>query len=88
MVTNVQMFLWEHFRALGPKPIEYSATVPNEVVTDVFRTRALRLDRVKQSANKSLTKVVDKEASYNFKPNKYTPQVFIRLSRSRRIAER
>lgn len=33
----LQMFLWEHFEALTPIPVEYSATVSNRVLRWVSR---------------------------------------------------
>lgn len=43
------MFLWEQFRDLVPKPVEYLAMVLGEVVVlQMFRAWALRLIQVKQ----------------------------------------
>lgn len=54
----------------------------------MFMVHTLQWAVVKQSSNKSLAKVIDKEGSYNFWPYVYPSGGFIGSSYSRRTSKR
>lgn len=80
---------------LAPKPLEYFAIVPSEVGGvgsprggDHVWSSTLQLDRMKQSSNKSLVKVLKKEGSYNFRPYALHQRGFTQFSCSRRTRKK
>lgn len=78
-----------------PKPIEYSTAVLSEAggvgspwwTKNMSRACALQWAGVKQSSNKSLVKVIDKEGIY-FRPYIYTSWGFTESISSRKSATR
>lgn len=78
----LQMFLWERFGNFAATYDEYSATVACRVIIvnptgakSVHRARALRWVGVKQSADKSLATIIDKEENFNLRPYVYIPHM-------------
>lgn len=64
----LQMLLLERFSALAPAPVEYSTTVLGKAgvvnprgAKSIYRAGALRWAAMKQSTDKSLAVVIDKE---------------------------
>lgn len=78
----LQMFLWERFRALFPKLVEFKAIKPKKVIVDGeqrentshYRPKGLRSSAVKATGKKTLSRVIDVEKNYSFLPNS-TPLV-------------
>lgn len=81
-----------------PKPVEYKAVKPEKVIIDGaekektshYKPRGLRWYYVMpEEEGKALSKVVDVEKNYNFRPYSYTPHgvtpIIITLSRAERF---
>lgn len=73
----LQVFLWEWFVSLSPKPTQLDAVEMIEVEEDgeivkkpnrSYQPRALRWSGMKQNNTKNLSKVIDIKKNFNFRP--------------------
>lgn len=77
----LQMFLWERFGVLSSKPVEFDETEPEIVIIRHVRTekankykpRGLRWGGMKPTTKRVLSKEIDVEKNYNFRPYSYIP---------------
>lgn len=79
----LQIFLWERFSTLTPKPMEFSTVLMEEVVfsdgsrgirpSNSYKPRAWRWPNTKQAFNNSLVEVIGKDHSFCFRTYSYTP---------------
>lgn len=75
--------LWKRFLKLAPKPTEFLTVIMEEIVladgskgtrpSNTHKPRVWRWLNAKESANKCLFKVLNKEESFCFQPYSYTP---------------
>lgn len=80
----LQLFLWERFKYLGPKPAQFEAVNmvdvedENGIVKSVpdkpVKMRAQRWSNMKQHKGKELVEGIDSEKQFTFRPYAFTPR--------------
>lgn len=78
----LQLFLWKRFKTLGLKPAEYEAVEMIDIEDDngkmktlsdrTLKMRAQRWSNLKQHKLKRLSKLIDSEKHFNFRPYTFT----------------
>lgn len=75
----LQLFLWERFEGLAPKPRDFKAPRPQivdgveKVKTSLLASRARRWYEQPREEKVPLIHLIDEEGTYNFRPNSFAP---------------